>query len=348
MLQTACTPWGVYPHACGGTLWADGWLSIEKGLSPRLWGNHKEYSPERRLPGSIPTPVGEPSLSLSALPVRRVYPHACGGTCCSHGVQSVGRGLSPRLWGNQPVRRAAVVGLGSIPTPVGEPYAKVVSGPVVEGLSPRLWGNRVRQPDRVRPGGSIPTPVGEPSLGIHGQAVARVYPHACGGTYDERREEDVAEGLSPRLWGNPLRVLHHLGSRGSIPTPVGEPEALARQVPDIGVYPHAGGGTEHTKSWIRERRGLSPRLWGNHLLGRLGRAARGSIPTPVGEPHLHVQRIANRRVYPHACGATKISLTGPRSGPGLSPRLWGNRSRRSRSLLLPGSIPTPVGEPQEG
>ncbi len=74
------------------------------GLSPRLWGNHAKVKTTAEGGGSIPTPVGEPSKPLERRLLRRVYPHACGGTVLATGALTEAQGLSPRLWGNPATR----------------------------------------------------------------------------------------------------------------------------------------------------------------------------------------------------------------------------------------------------
>ena len=70
---------GVYPRACGGTVFLLTKSARYFGLSPRVRGE-----PGRFRPGFTP----------------RVYPRACGGTESGRIEKSVGPGLSPRVRGN--------------------------------------------------------------------------------------------------------------------------------------------------------------------------------------------------------------------------------------------------------
>ena len=100
------------------------------------------------------------------------------------------------------------------------------------------------------------------------------------------------------------------------------------------------------------------------FLGPVGQ----SIPAPAGEPMTAVTRSPTTKVYPRACGGTRISEerrteTGGlsprlRGGTpieaaytgtiyGLSPRLRGNRRGRWAGRPSAGSIPAPAGEPSE-
>ena len=155
------------------------------------------------------------------------------------------------------------IGVGSIPTPVGEPrpasrpprrrrvyphacggtpYVVGERGPEL-GLSPRLWGNRDSAFGGIKSHGSIPTPVGEPSCCRSGSPCWWVYPHACGGTLGGLGIDWPVAGLSPRLWGNRFLAAVIHGCAGSIPTPVGEPSRCVVCLGHLRVYPHACGGT---------------------------------------------------------------------------------------------------------
>ena len=70
----------VYPRACGGTPSADEVPALPPGLSPRVRGNRNHDRGFAVAFGSIPARAGEPETKISRLPMRRVYPRACGGT----------------------------------------------------------------------------------------------------------------------------------------------------------------------------------------------------------------------------------------------------------------------------
>ena len=191
-------------------------------------------------------------MSLSArTPSNRVYPRACGGT------------------------NSAAVG---------------PSETDIMGLSPRLRGNRLPRLSAVLPNtypGSIPAPAGEPYPGrpLSRWPDSRVYPRACGGTFDARLPGITrAYGSIPAPAGEPLRDCDRLAkdsSKGSIPAPAGEPPmALISDGPEL-------------------FEGLSPRLRGNlqHflILDALD-APQGSIPAPAGEPTKITASVRHHRV----------------------------------------------------
>ena len=113
-----------------------------------------------------------------------------------------------------------------------------------------------------------------------------------------------------------------------------------------GVYPHVCGGTQPDVLQAPSQMGLSPRVWGN--LGDLAPAQQNkrSIPTCVGEPACDASVHTLTEVYPHVCGGTSISLSRFCCFMGLSPRVWGNPLVPDLAVVLPGSIPTCVGEPR--
>ena len=55
---------------------------------------------------------------------------------------------------------------------------------------------------RINVNGSIPALAGERTFAVSGDVHDRVYPRACGGTYDRDLQQYDGEGLSPRLRGN--------------------------------------------------------------------------------------------------------------------------------------------------
>ena len=91
-------------------------------------------------------------------------------------------------------------------------------------------------------------------------------------------------------------------------------------------------------------RGLSPRLRGNASRPPPAAPCRGSIPALAGERISGVSRCCLWRVYPRACGGTRIVRVITRAVQGLSPRLRGNDVAALGDLLDQGSIPALAGE----
>ena len=58
------------------------------------------------------------------------------------------------------------------------------------------------------------------------------------------------------------------------------------------------------------------------------------------------ERVYDARVYPRVCGGTAAVQPDGVAGGGLSPRVRGNRHRRTSSFLCVRSIPACAGEPR--
>ena len=111
------------------------------------------------------------------------------------------------------------------------------------------------------------------------------------------------------------------------------------------VYPRACGGTAFWGDEYTPMGGLSPRLRGNPSRVGAADSPSRSIPAPAGEPIQRINVSNHRRVYPRACGGTKLKKEGKRVKVGLSPRLRGNRHRADAGCHPDRSIPAPAGEP---
>ena len=93
------------------------------------------------------------------------------------------------------------------------------------------------------------------------------------------------------------------------------------------------------------RRGLSPRVRGNHAQALHGLEEGGSIPACAGEPRADDIFRDYLGVYPRVCGGTPAPrFPGPTSS-GLSPRVRGNPAQTALPHHGTGSIPACAGEP---
>ena len=108
----------------------------------------------------------------------------------------------------------------------------------------------------------------------------------CGGTVAEGGLWTGAEGLSPRVRGNPGLNSDLAGETRSIPACAGEPTNLETLRDRLKVYPRVCGGTQLADSIAHHLKGLSPRVRGNQLFEITVDGTRGSIPACAGEPLL--------------------------------------------------------------
>ena len=125
-------------------------------------------------------------------------------------------------------------------------------------------------------------------------------------------------------------ALHATTAEGSIPACAGEPNERIIEQLTRGVYPRVCGGTRTYQGAQSKRKGLSPRVRGNHQGKYDHRLYVTSIPACAGEPPWSSPGISEMRVYPRVCGGTSAPPCPPRTGKGLSPRVRGNPSRGGR------------------
>ena len=293
----------VYPRACGATEIRKHGLTLTQGLSPRMRGNHQSTQARSYAGGSIPAHAGQPLVVDGDAEDAGVYPRACGATAMGFMLALSEKGLSPRMRGNlrQIIRRAGV--RGSIPAHAGQPsiagdimhYYKVYpracgatlrcshsfaivrvypracgatlgrtgSDGVEGGLSPRMRGNPPDYETGELTAGSIPAHAGQPSSSASIRARFRVYPRACGATWERASFPEQATGLSPRMRGNRRQARRAGAGRGSIPAHAGQPKSNGRCIVRPGVYPRACGATFMSSNSVLDFQGLSPRMRGN-------------------------------------------------------------------------------------
>ncbi len=91
--------------------------------------------------------------------------------------------------------------------------------------------------------------------------------------------------------------------------------------------------------------GLSPRVRGNQRRDCTGRAQGRSIPACTGKPHASGSAFSWSVVYPRVYGETGRGVGRLADGPGLSPRVRGNRRCTAYRRRSWGSIPACTGKP---
>ena len=152
-------------------------------------------------------------------------------------------------------------------------------------------------------------------------------------------------GLSPRVRGNRSPAQGSSATPGSIPACTGEPAQEEGRQGQIGVYPRVYGGTYVGNLQVGLDRGLSPRVRGNphRLPSTVG--GHGSIPACTGEPTAWSALSQIHAVYPRVYGGTDFTAGPFPATWGLSPRVRGNRTGRTKSPYRARSIPACTGEP---
>ena len=291
----------------------------------------------------------------------------CGGTPAVWPGGGWGRGLSPRVRGNPSPASFYKRQVRSIPACAGEPPAGTSAAPLAPvyprvcggtaaarvalslaiGLSPRVRGNpmtSIRAQMELR---SIPACAGEPACWVVSHLVGEVYPRVCGGTGPAPAPGRQAQGLSPRVRGNPSSVGLAMMCLRSIPACAGEPDWRTLYTSGKEVYPRVCGGTRPQQRRRDCLGGLSPRVRGNqNPTGAAPRFGR-SIPACAGEP-VGLCRIGRiNRVYPRVCGGTYRGGLPLDLICGLSPRVRGNQPQVYAMQYGERSIPACAGEPRD-
>ena len=355
----------VYPRVYGGTIQGTAETVARSGLSPRVRGNRHRENSSYDLERSIPACTGEPWAEDGQRADPEVYPRVYGGTPLWGGLRVSQAGLSPRVRGNR--IRGGLCGYGSrsIPACTGEPveawaasnpirvYPRVYGGTAVKtiriiggtGLSPRVRGNPRAAYVALHLQRSIPACTGEPALSTGLGRAPTVYPRVYGGTSACPGSIRWGWGLSPRVRGNPVDDVDGTTDQRSIPACTGEPTQPKTKALRNGVYPRVYGGTYSPHAEELREGGLSPRVRGNHSGIVHGQSCPRSIPACTGEPVAVRRGYVPTGVYPRVYGGTHPPPDVHSIGPGLSPRVRGNRHHQGLRLAVYGSIPACTGEP---
>ncbi len=172
-----------------------------------------------------------------------------------------------------------------------------------------------------------------------------VYPRVCGGTRQALGHQPPSLGLSPRVRGNLVRIVHVSALDGSIPACAGEPANRKPRRSTGRVYPRVCGGTARSCTYIYRSPGLSPRVRGNRTNPRNAGSELGSIPACAGEPVVASVLQVIEKVYPRVCGGTDSGDGLATPFEGLSPRVRGNHYFLGGYVCGMGSIPACAGEP---
>ena len=141
--------------------------------------------------------------------------------------------------------------------------------------------------------------------------LVRVYPRVCGGTEWMTGGTAPADGLSPRMRGNPVYPLRPQFAVRSIPAYAGEPVWQRAQAVGLTVYPRVCGGTRGGGHHLTAQQGLSPRMRGNLATSLCGVRLSRSIPAYAGEPLNRTGMPTMCRVYPRVCGGTWVNCKFP-------------------------------------
>src|SRR5690625_2191123 len=147
--------------------------------------------------------------------------------------------------------------------------------------------------------GSIPMCMGPPATRFSMLRPCRVYPHVYGATKSTSHMNAFVGGLSPCVWGHPVKENEAKSIRGSIPMCMGPPTTHHKSQIAIWVYPHVYGATYYTSQKSNSDLGLSPCVWGHPPSIAILPSSPGSIPMCMGPPAYLCLHIERNWVYPH-------------------------------------------------
>ena len=236
--------------------------------------------------------------------------------------RSLGRGPSPRGWGNR-WRNGCQTGPGrAIPTWVGKSTASGagfcaasghphVGGEIryspndsqrAPGPSPRGWGNRIVEDVQISIKRAIPTWVGKSQHRWQGLPAMPGHPHVGGEIGRRGFWRPMFCGPSPRGWGNPRSQSGSRHWRRAIPTWVGKSARRWARGHKRSGHPHVGGEILSIPERFRLMFGPSPRGWGNPSSSVSRPRSPRAIPTWVGKSFPSPSMILAPSGHPHVGG----------------------------------------------
>ena len=192
---------------------------------------------------------------------------------------------------------------------------------------------------------SIPASAGQPRVQYLAIRRQEVYPRECGAAYLIHAVEWYDSGLSPRVRGSPLSPHSLPKTPRSIPASAGQPGTTLMTQSTGTVYPRECGAAAFDSNCNVQCLGLSPRVRGSQLSGRLPAAPLRSIPASAGQPYARLRRWLMIGVYPRECGAAETGSSFRQALGGLSPRVRGSRAQGRHSPRCSRSIPASAGQP---
>ena len=273
------------------------------------------------------------------------------------------QGSSPRAWGTLPPSPPGGAADGLIPTGVGNtdsgvgrafgagahPHGRgehdnLASSPDGHpGSSPRAWGTPRALESRILSDGLIPTGVGNTCRRSGRWSWAWAHPHGRGEHCTSTRRPASRSGSSPRAWGTRGNDVDEVGSKGLIPTGVGNTRRNDGRLRVPRAHPHGRGEHGFDQVGGVDESGSSPRAWGTLAIRPHVRIAEGLIPTGVGNTTGGCRPISPKRAHPHGRGEHTGRTHGWFVVGGSSPRAWGTLRWSDAPTGTAGLIPTGVG-----
>ena len=154
---------------------------------------------------------------------------------------------------------------------------------------------------------------------------------------------DGSSGTSPRAWGEDRKQGRQEAHKRNIPTGVGRRPRRGQRVAVGPEHPHGRGEKSAEDEEEGQRRGTSPRAWGEaHAAAAAVRAYR-NIPTGVGRRRAWRRSATAGSEHPHGRGEKGAGEPLSLMICGTSPRAWGEGLRSVNLDESERNIPTGVG-----
>ena len=155
--------------------------------------------------------------------------------------------------------------------------------------------------------GIIPTRMGTRAADNPLMSLPEDHPHAYGDKQGLKHFDTVADGSSPRVWGQESVWLSIVQTTRIIPTRMGTSSKNFIPIYVLKDHPHAYGDKYR---WTSDRScgtGSSPRVWGQVKMNGIIVLVLRIIPTRMGTSVRLISPIAGFRDHPHAYG-DKLTL----------------------------------------
>ena len=130
---------------------------------------------------------------------------------------------------------------------------------------------------------------------------------------------------------------------GIIPTRMGTRLSAHNALRHLQDHPHAYGDKFGNYTAGLDKKGSSPRVWGQGCLRTMPSAICRIIPTRMGTSLATTRQGLTKRDHPHAYGDKLSTIIICEHRIGSSPRVWGQVVRPRVIAVLSGIIPTRMG-----
>ncbi len=204
------------------------------------------------------------------------------GQDVSFSINSPSFRIIPTRVGTSALAPSPPAAVGDHPHACGDKITQLRIPSTFAGSSPRVWGQEAICSAYRHGGIIIPTRVGTRGQIVKNASTNWDHPHACGDKRVLNVLMTIAQGSSPRVWGQVLTYTSVYVYCRIIPTRVGTSHiGNSKHIirPD---HPHACGDKTLSSKSLKDCWGSSPRVWGQDSFISIEMTSFRIIPTRVG------------------------------------------------------------------